>query len=823
MVGFRHAGGMAIALPSSPLSSAQLQSVAAGLRRWLTTRSIRAVPLFGPACAVALLAGCTGCLLMPALLPWLLSVCVVLLGLWLAWRGGRLRLLGMLLAGFGFTGLHAAHALDLQLPFALEKKVFTVSGRIDDLPVHESRRTRFEFIVDDDQPTPDALRGKRIRLGWFDDDLRAREVLKAGSRWRLPVRLRAPQGLRNPGGSDGEKQAMAARVTATGYVLEPSLAESLSPPTGISAWREKGSARIARAVPSSTSRFIRALALGDTRALNDDDWARLRASGLTHLIAISGFHVGLVAGFFAMLATAVWWLLPALSRWLPRPFAAGFGAVAGAFAYAAITGFALPTLRTAVMIAVLVLARCLRRHQRLADSLALACVVLLLLDPLSVLGAGFWLSFAGVAWLLWCLPDDAKGGVGVMLRGFIGAQAVATLGLLPLTVVLFGQASFAGPFANLLAVPWWSLVVIPVALLGLLLDTLHVGWGDSLWQLAAWCFDLLWPLLRATADSPLAMAWLPEPRWFALPLALVSAFWLMLPRGVPGKPLALLLLLPLLWPSRDLPPQGEAQLLVIDVGQGLSVLVRTAHHSLLYDMGPATRDGYDAGERAVVPSLHALGVHALDAAVVSHGDNDHAGGWPAVSRAIPVLAMLAPAGSPVPGIANCEAGQSWEWDGVRFRVLHPTAWFPYLGNESTCVLRIETAHGSVLLTGDMGEVIEHALLKRAAPDLRNDVVLVGHHGSAGSSSPAFIQAAGARLALISSGAGNRFGHPKPAVVRRWCDAGAEVVDTAQSGAVRVWLGKHGPQLQERRVSRPRLWDAAQRRNGAAGLCYRPET
>ena len=814
---------MAIALPCNSTSPARLPRVVGSFQRWAACCAALTFPLFGPVSAVALLAGCTGCLLMPSLLPAPISIGVMVVAAWLVWRGGRARVFGMLLAGFGFTGLHAAHALDLQLPFALEKKVLVVSGRIDDLPVHEARRTRFEFVVDDDQALPEPLRGKRLRIGWFDDDMRAREVLRAGSRWRLPLRLRVPQGLRNPGSSDGEKHALAARITATGYVLEPSLAESLSSPSGMAAWRERSSARIAGAVPSSTSRFVRALALGDTRFLDDDDWSRLRAAGLTHLIAISGFHVGLVAGFFALVAAAIWWLLPGLCRRLPRPFAAGFGAVAGAFAYAAMTGFALPTLRTAVMIAVLVAARCLRRHQRMTESLALACVVLLMLDPLSVLGAGFWLSFAGVAWLMWCLPVDAKGGVGTIVRGFLGAQAVATLGLLPLTVVLFGQASFAGPLANLLAVPWWSLVVIPLALLGLLLDSLHAGWGAALWRLSAWCFDLLWPLLRATADSPLAMAWLPEPRWFALPMALLSAFWLMLPRGIPGKWLALLLWLPLLWPSRDLPAHGEAQLVVIDVGQGLSVLVRTARHSLLYDMGPANRDGYDAGERAVVPSLHALGVHVLDAAVVSHGDNDHAGGWPAVSRAFPVLAVLAPDGSPTPGTANCQAGQSWEWDGVRFRVLHPTRWFPYLGNESTCVIRVETRHGSVLLTGDMGEVIERALLKRARADLRSDVVLVPHHGSAGSSSPAFIKATGARLALVSSGAGNRFDHPKPLVVRHWCDAGAEVVDTARSGAVRVWMGKHGPQLQERRVSWPRLWDAARRRNGAAGLCYRPET
>ncbi len=810
---------MSIALSSNDVLQGSLRFIARGIGRWLIERRDQSVPLFGPVCALALLAGCTGCLLFPAVLPWLLSIFLLSAGLCLVCRGGHLRVIGMLLVGIGFTGLHTAHALNMQLPLALENKVLTVSGRIDDLPVHEPRRTRFEFVVDDDDTQPPALRGNRLRLGWFDDDLHAREILRAGSRWRLPLRLRAPQGLRNPGGGDGEKQALAARITATGYVLEPTLSQSLSPPAGIAAWRERGSAHIAQAVPSSSSRFVRALALGDTRALDDDDWSRLRAAGLTHLIAISGFHVGLVAGFFGLLAAAFWWLLPGLCRGLPRPFAAGFGAVIGAFAYAAMTGFALPTLRTAVMIAVLVLARCLRRHQRMSDSLALACVVLLLLDPLSVLGAGFWLSFAGVAWLLWCLPGDAKGGPWVMVRGFLGAQAVATLGLLPLSVVLFGQASFAGPFANLLAVPWWSLVVIPLALLGLLADSLHAGWGNGLWQLAAWCFDLLWPVLRATANSPLAMAWLPEPRWFALPLALLSAFWLMLPRGVPGKPLGALLLLPLLWPSRDLPRQGEVQLQVIDVGQGLSVLVRTAHHSLLYDMGPATPDGYDAGERAVVPSLHALGVHVLDAAVVSHGDNDHAGGWASVSRAFPVVAMLAPEGSPAPGIVNCIAGQSWKWDGVRFRVLHPTHWFPYLGNESTCVIRVETAHGNALLTGDMSEVIEQRLLARNPSDVRNDVVLVAHHGSAGSSSEAFIHASGARLALISSGAGNRFGHPKPVVVRRWCDAGAEVLDTARSGSMRVWLGGQGLQVQERRVAWPRPWDAARRRNGTAGLCY----
>lgn len=780
-----------------------------------------AFPLFGPACAAALLAGVTACLLLPALPPrWLLGLLLVAAIPLL--RAPRLRPIGMLLAGLAFAGWQAGAVLDAQLPRALQGTVLTVEGRIVELPVHEPRRTRFRFVVDDVATQPVALRGRTLQLAWYGEELQPRQRLQAGSRWRFPLRLRAPRGLRNPGGGDAEKFALAARLAATGFVLEPTLAIRLAAPTGIDAWREAMSAQIAAAVPGASSRYVRALALGDTRALDDADWARLRAAGLTHLIAISGFHVGLVAGFCALCAAALWWLWPPLARWLPRPFAAGAGALLGAFGYALLTGMAVPTLRTAVMIAALVAARLLRRRLRLVDTLALGCVVLLLLDPLAVLGAGFWLSFAGVAWLLWCLPDAGGKGPRALAGGFLAAQAVASLGLLPLTVLLFGQASFAGPIANLAAVPWWSLVVVPLALLGVLAETLHAGLGQWSWQAAAWCFDLLWPLLARIADSPLAMAWLPAPRWYALPLALLSAFWLLLPRGLPGRWLALLLWLPLLYPPRELPAPGEVELTVIDVGQGLSVLVRTARHSLLYDMGPAVPDGFDAGERAVIPALHALGVRRLDLAVVSHGDNDHAGGLQAVAAAFPMPLVLAPRGSPVAGNRACRAGLTWKWDGVRFRVLHPGSTFPYLGNEAACVLRIESAHGSALLAGDIGHYVERKLLAEAPTWLRSDVVLVPHHGSDGSSDPGFVAATGAKLALVSSGADNRFRHPRPPVVRRWCGAGAEVLDSARSGAIRVWLGRDGLRLREQRSFHPRPWDAVRRRGETAGLCYAPE-
>jgi competence protein ComEC len=413
-----------------------------------------------------------------------------------------------------------------------------------------------------------------------------------------------------------------------------------------------------------------------------------------------------------------------------------------------------------------------------------------------------------------------------MLREFFSAQAVATIGLLPLTVVLFGQASLAGPLANLVAIPWWSLVVVPLALCGTALDAVHAGAGARAWRLAASAFDLAWPWFERLAHSPLALWWLPQPAWFALPLALAGGFWLLLPRGLPGKPLALLLWLPLLWPQRGLPAQGAADVVVVDVGQGLSVLVRTAHHALLYDMGPAQPDGFDAGEQVVVPALHALGVRRLDAAVVSHGDNDHAGGFPAVARAFPPRIAWSPegmpanrlalaAGTPRPLEADCRAGTHWEWDGVEFRFLHPPRDFPYLDNESSCVLRIESIHGAVLLAGDIGEVVERDLLRRERKGVRAEVVLVAHHGSHGSSDPGFVAATGARWALVSAGYGNRFHHPAPDAVARWRAAGARVRTTLDSGAQRVRLDATGITFQGERAAHPRLWDAVARRAGAA--------
>jgi len=769
------------------------------------------IAAFAPGVAMGLVAGAALVLQWPRLPPvWILWL-VLCLGVLMWWRCRQMgRLLAALLIGMALCGLHAAASLALWWPMHAARVDVTLTGQVLGLPTHDSARTQFLFRVDDHPDNPDTLRGQRLRLSWYDgrgqqQDARRLQI-QPGSRWRFTTRLRPPRGLRNPGVADAERQAMARRLASSGHVRSADPLERLSPGQGIDHWRDTVAGRIETIVERDSARFVQALSIGDTRKLSDHDWETLRATGLTHLVAISGFHVGMVGAFFALLAAGVWWCLPALARHVPRPQAAAVVALIASIGYATAAGWELPTVRTVLMIGVLALARLLRRSSSVVQALAWAGIVVIIVDPMAVVSAGFWLSFAGVAWLAWCLPEAGRQSP---LKGLLSAQWVATLGLLPLTVILFGQASLAGPLANLVAIPWWSLVVVPLAVLGTGLEALVSGSGDWAWRAAAWAFDLSWPLFEWLAGSVLSLWWLPEPRWFALPLALIAAFWLLLPRGLPGKPLALVLWLPLLWPDRTLPAPGELDMVVLDVGQGLSVLLRTAHHNVLYDTGPAVPDGYDAGERVVVPALHALGVRRLDAIIISHGDLDHVGGLVAVERRFPAPVLFSPRHDrPDDDAVPCLSGSHWQMDGVQFSFLHPDLHFPALRdrNVSSCVLRVQTRYGAVLLPGDIPAVVERLLLHDDPGALRAEVVLAAHHGSKSSSDPQFVAATAARHVLMSAGHNNAFGHPHPAVVTRWQVAGAQIHGTANAGALRIRIGADGIAVQGERERRRRLWD-----------------
>ncbi|MDZ5815610.1 DNA internalization-related competence protein ComEC/Rec2 [Stenotrophomonas maltophilia] len=781
-----------------------------------------APPLFGGGSATGLVLGALACMQLPVLLPlWLCAPLAVAAGAcWLArWRG---RGWAMAVFGLAWATLHGHWALHRQMPPAAPAQDVRVQGRVVELPHSGPGYTRFVLRVDEAGALP-SLRGTRLQVTWSDPwrgpasagSGGGRHAVRAGAHWDLSLRLRAPRSRINPGGFDAERHALQRGISGNGTVRDPASARERLPARGLQAWRERSSAAIATQVAHPAARFVQALALGDTRGVSDADWEHLRALGLTHLVAISGFHVGVVAGFGALLCRVSWWLWPALGRVRPRPQAAAWGAALAAAAYAVAAGGALPTVRAALMIGLVALARAGRRPVAAGQGLALAAMVMVLPAPMSVLSAGFWLSFGGVLWLLWCLPRTAPEGVGGGLRGFLAAQGVASVGLLPLCVALFGGTARLGPLVNLPIIPWWTLLVVPMSLLGTALHALHDGAGGWAWRAAAGLFEVSWQALQPLALHPRAMWWLAEAPGWAVPAALLGVFWWLLPRGAGGGLVALLLCLPLLWPARGAPAQGELELLVHDVGQGTAVLVRTARHALWYDVGPPT--GADGNERILIPALRALGQGPPEQVMLSHDHLDHIGSLPSLRRQLPGLHALAPPGSAIAGARPCRQGMRWQWDGVDFQVLHPAPGSRQGGNEDSCVLRIASRHGVVLLPGDIGRSAERALLQAWPTALKADVVLVPHHGSGGSSSSGWVAAVAPRLALVSAGHQNRFGHPRREVVQRWQAQGAEVLATADAGAIRVWLGAQGLQLREQRVHASRWWDAAGRARSAAIL------
>ena len=764
---------------------------------------------FGLGVAGAALAGCACVQAWPSLPGVAAAWALLALGLVLHARGvATARVAGALLLGIAWAWIAADARLAQRIDGRLAGQDLAIAGTVVGLPQREERSTRFDFVVDADAPS---LAGRKLRLAWYDADADP----APGSRWTFAVRVHPPHGVADPGGFDAERHAIVERIDALGYVRGD--ARQLAPGRGVDALRARLSAAIATRLAPRDARFVRALALGDTRLLSDRDWDLLRATGLTHLIAISGFHVGLVAGLGAGLVFVAYRVLPGIGRRWPRPPAMAAGALAFAAAYTALAGFALPTVRTLLMIAVVLLARALRRGHRAGDAFALALLAVLACDPLAVLAPGFWLSFVGVGWLLWCLPATRDEG---RVRPFLAGQAVAGVGLLPLAIGFFGQQSLVAPLTNLVAIPVISLGVVPLALAGTAALALPGSLATALLTAAAWLMDALWQAMAWVATWPVGVLAPAEAGGIALALAAVGAFWLLLPRGTPGRWLGAVLMLPLLWPPRPLPAAGDAEVVVLDVGQGLAVLVRTRTHALLFDAGPGGEQAFDHGAATVVPALRALGVRRLDVIVVSHGDSDHAGGLASVRAAWPSARVLAPPGWARTGMDPCVADAAWRWDGVGFALLHPPAQFPYLRNDSSCVLRVDAGGAIALLPGDIGATIERRLVRERRVMLRADLVVVPHHGSRTSSDPAFIDAVAPRLAVFTTGADNRFGLPREEVVQRWRAAGAQVLGSAGNGAIRIALGGHGPGPRGARVTecrrqdRPRWWRERHRHVGA---------
>ena len=717
------------------------------------------------------------------------------------------------IAGFGYAGWRAGSRLADELPPQWEGQDIAVVGVVDDLPQLSPRGARFALAVES-VLTAGAVVPRRLALSWYgawnERPGESAPTVAPGERWQLGVRLKRPHGNANPHGFDVEAWLLESNLRATGYVRADAANRRLDAFAGrlgdhVERARAAVRQRVHAVLPDAPyAGVLVALAIGDQRAITEAQWLVFARTGVTHLVSISGLHVTVFATLAAVLAAAVARRSATLTTRLPARSAALLLGVVAAAGYVALAGAQVPAQRTLLMLIVVAVGLWISRPAGVALVWLWALVAVLAFDPWAVLAAGFWLSFGAVGLLLYAghgritVPPATTSTTraGDLLRAAARAQFVVTVGMIPATLVLFQQVSLLSPLANAIAIPVITFAVVPLALAGIAIPV------DLLWQAAHAILARQMALLEGMAALPGAAWEQHAPPWWALPAALVGVGWLLAPRGIPARSLGLVWLLPLFLVRPPPPLPGAFRMTVLDVGQGLAVAVETATRALVYDTGPRYSDTADAGARIVAPYLRAAGTARLDALIVSHQDVDHSGGTASLLRTVPVARLStsvppdARAGWPVAATAHtrCEAGQRWVWDGVAFSVLHPPpsayADPAARSNDLSCVLRIDSAHGSALLPGDIEAVSEAALVASLGRGLAADVLVVPHHGSRTSSTPAFVAAVDPQVAIFTPGYRNRFGHPRPEVVARYGSAARYRTDL--DGAVTIEFAPGAP-------------------------------
>ncbi len=737
----------------------------------------------------------------------------------------------LLIIGFLYACFHVDQRLSARLSDSLAGKNILVSGRVLSIPAGDAKVQRFEFKVESHRLLNGAVQSQvtdgfpeKIRLSWYYG-----RKLSAGDKWQLEVRLKPPHGFMNPGGFDYEAWLFQHGVQATGYVRKSSLNKrEQASPRSIDFFRQTLSQQIdalaSRSPTEGVSLYplVKALAVGDKSSITAQQWRVLANTGTSHLMAISGLHIGLASLFAYVL---IRYLVPVfVMKYVPAQHLALIGGMLSALLYALVAGLSIPTQRAVIMLFVLSVMLLMRRNHRPLDALGFALLMVLLVDPLAVLSAGFWFSFSAVAVIFISISRAQKsmdfdatlwGRVKATLKQWLRLQLLISLFLLPLSLFMFQQASLVSPLANLLLIPYVSFLVVPLVLLAIIFSLFWLPLSDLFFMLAAALLDFIWPLLASLSSLPFALWVRGDVGIFKL-LAATAAMLLIFYAGQistalfkrPDKPqpayasgvfrllvclLACLLFVPLMIAPPKL-ASGDFQLTMLDVGQGSAAVVQTRNHVMVFDAGAKFSDRLNAGSGVVIPYLRFQGIENLDRLVISHGDADHIGGAQAIIDEYPAVLVI---GRDIENLAAgkkqlCTAGFSWRWDAVSFAFLSPeNTNLPPAGkgkrNNHSCVLQVSSKAGRVLFTGDIEKDVELQLVENYGKQLASDILLVPHHGSKTSSSEVFLRAVNQKISLVSVGYKNRYRLPANRVKARYEALSREFLQTSNSGAITIRL------------------------------------
>lgn len=732
------------------------------------------------------------------------------------------RIFILFMLGFLWALLRAHWVLDIALPTELQGKDVLVTGVIASIPIEDKRKRRFEFDIETLEYNKEKLTSPgKARISWYSqrgsylkEDIKNKIKLKAGQRWQFWLRLKQPHGFMNPGGFDYEGWLFQKKIRATGYIRinakKQQFAKRLDEKTSgynMLIFRQY----LYDTIVNITSKnnyggILVALAMGERTGITQEQWQVFRASGTSHLVAISGLHIGLLAGFVFLIIRRLWPYCGNAALYLASPRAAALGALLIAAFYAALSGFAVPAQRALIMLTIVMLSIFQRHKIQSSQVISFALLSVLLFDPMAVLSAGFWLSFAAVVIISLAGVGRLKLNPDWQIWGRL--QWRISLALIPLLIFLFQQASLVSPLTNLFAIPVVSFLVVPLVLLATSIVSFIPDLASMMYSLSDTVLNVLWWVLVYLTDTPVSQWYGVKPSFISLFLASIGFALLLTPKGWPAKYLGFVLIMPLIFPYSRAIKQGEVEFTLLDVGQGLAAVVQTKQHTLVFDTGPKFSQTFDTGAAVVIPFVRDKNIKKLDMLVLSHKDNDHRGGLKSILQEIKVDKILS--SYSLKGSERCQDGQRWHWDGVLFEILNPDMSVTYRKrNNASCVLRVSTKGESLLLSADIEKKAENWLVKKQSERLKSTYLVAPHHGSKTSSSRAFLDAVNPEYVFIPVGYKNRYRMPHSTVLQRYHEMKLPILETYRTGAITVRIGQNNSNkiIHEYRQKSQKYWNS----------------